>query len=113
MPFCYFLGGVTVSLIAIAARGGVTVSRLTKLLRGGVTVSLLTSVDNELRLLAGGVTVSLLIEVLKLFVVGLTLLFLVQANIETAIDDATKPIVNSFFILINFNIDDHHKYSKR
>jgi len=39
--------------------------------------------------------------VLKLFVVGLTLLFLVHATMAMAIDDAIKPIVNSFFILIN------------
>ena len=95
--------------------GGVTVSRLTRL-RGGVTVSLLISVDSALRLLAGGVTVSLnamlecggvtvslLIKVVKFFLleVGLTLLFLVQATMETAINDAVKPIVNNFFILIN------------
>ena len=51
----------------------------------------------------GGVTVSLLIKVVKFFLleVGLTLLFLVQATMETAINDAVKPIVNNFFILIN------------
>ena len=111
----YFFGGVTVSLIALIARGGVTVSRFRKL-RGGVTVSLFKSGDIALRLRGGvtvsliairargGVTVSLLIKVDKLFVfeVGLTLSFLVHATMETAIADAIKPIVNSFFILINF-----------
>ena len=115
MSFCYFFGGVTVSLIAIIACGGVTVSRLARL-SGGVTVSLLASDTNALRfrdggvtvsliaiLALGGVTVSLLKKVVKLFVlvVGLTLSFLVHATMETAIDDAIKPIVNSFFILIN------------
>ena len=114
------------SLIAMMTRGGVTVSRLARL-RGGVTVSLFKSGDNALRLRGGvtvsliailargGVTVSLLIKVVKFFVfeVGLTLSFLVQATMETAIADATKPIVNSFFILINFNVDDRRKYSKR
>lgn len=49
----------------------------------------------------GGVTVSLLTKVLKLFLIGLTLLFLVHATTEMAIADAIKPIVNSLFILIN------------
>ena len=84
-------------------------------MRGGVTVSLFNSDDKELKffggvtvsliviLECGGVTVSLLRKVLKLFVfeVGLTLSFLVHATMETAIKDATKPIVVSFFILIN------------
>lgn len=52
-------------------------------------------------LACGGVTVSLLTKVLKLFLIGLTLLFLVHATTEMAIADATKPIVNSLFILIN------------
>lgn len=49
----------------------------------------------------GGVTVSLLTKVLKLFLIGLTLLFLVHATTEMAIADGIKPIVNSLFILIN------------
>ena len=91
-------GGVTVSRLA-RLRGGVTVSRFKNALRllGGVTVSLIAMLE------CGGVTVSLLIKVVKFFVleVGVTLLFLVQATMETAIKDATKPIVVSFFILIN------------
>jgi hypothetical protein len=82
--------------------------------RGGVTVSFFTCNDNVLKLFAGGVTVSFnailacggvtvscLTKVLRLFGVGVLLLFLVHATMETAIDEAIKPIVNSFFILIN------------
>lgn len=104
MPIYYFFGGVTVSLTAMVTCGGVTVSLLIsvdselRLLAGGVTVSLIVI------LVCGGVTVSLLINVVKFFVLelGLTLLFLVHATMETAINDATKPVVNNFFILINF-----------